>query len=223
MKRTLILSLGALLAVSSTALAGLYDQDKTERPRRIAVSSSGYLGIEIDEVTRDVAGRLRLGQERGALVTGVTDDTAAAKAGLQKDDVIIKWNGDPIEGIRELSRHIRETPAGRSVKLGVLRNGSEVEIAVTLGNRGDDLRPLRVERIAPRAFVARPATAARVQARDGYQLGISLQGMSPQLAEYFGLQHRNGALAAIHRSGCDQCGATRPRNPGCRRTVQQIR
>jgi serine protease Do len=207
MKRTLMLSLGALLVINSVALAGPCDQDKNERPRRITMSSSGYLGVEIEEVTRDVAGRLRLRDERGALITGVTSDTAAAKAGLQKDDVITRWNGDPIESARELSRHIRETPAGRSVKLGVLRNGSEMEVAVTLGNRGDYLSHMRVATIAPRAplaaLPAMPATAARVrvrdsyQLRDGFQLGISLQSMSPQLAEYFGLQNRNGALVTF--------------------------
>src|SRR5205085_2679811 len=204
MKRTLMLALGALLVINSVALAGPYDQDKNERPRRLTMSSSGYLGVEIEEVTHDVAGRLRLREERGALITSVTDDTAAAKAGLQKDDVITRWNGDTVESARELSRHIRETPAGRSIKLGVLRNGSEIEVAVTLGNRGDYLSHMRVEAIAPRAplaalpaMPAMQAMPARVRLRDGYQLGISLQSMSPQLAEYFGLQKRNGALVTF--------------------------
>lgn len=213
MKRTLLLALGALLVIQAPAPAGPRDQDKNERPRRITMSSSGYLGVEIEEVTSDVAGRLRLSHERGALITDVTGDTAAAKAGLQKDDVITRWNGNPIESARELSRHIRETPAGRNVKLGVLRNGRELEVEVTLGNRGDYLgqvvavpRPPRapLAALAPRApLAAMPATAARArvraldQLRNDYQLGISLQSMSPQLAEYFGLQNRNGALVTF--------------------------
>ena len=212
MKRTLMLALGALLALSPVALAGPYDQDKNERPRRISISDSGYLGVEIEEVTRDVAGRLRLREERGALITGVTGDTAAAKAGLQKDDVIVRWNGEAVESARELSRHIRETPAGRSVKLGVLRNGSEMEVAVTLGSRGDHISYIGVGPVAriapvapaapiapraPRARIAVPAMPARVYVRERYQLGISLQSMSPQLAEYFGLQNRNGALVTV--------------------------
>jgi serine protease Do len=207
MKRTLMLALGALLAISSVALAGPYDQDKNERSRHISLSASGYLGVEIEEVTHDVAGRLRLREERGALVTGVTGDTAAAKAGLQKDDVIIKWNGEAIESARELSRHIRETPAGRSVRLGVLRNGSEMEVAVTLGSRGDYSNYIGVAPIAPVApgapiaprarIAAMSAIPARVYVRERYQLGISLQSMSPQLAEYFGLQNRNGTLVTF--------------------------
>lgn len=208
--------------IQATAMAGPRDQDKNERPRRITMSSSGYLGVEIEEVTSDVAGRLRLGQERGALITDVTSDTAAAKAGLQKDDVITRWNGNSIESARELGRHIRETPAGRNVKLGVLRNGRELEVDVTLGNRGDYFGQIVAAPIvprvplaprapfAPRALIApraplaaMPATAARArvrtteQLRNDYQLGISLQSMSPQLAEYFGLQNRNGALVTF--------------------------
>jgi serine protease Do len=205
-----MLSLGALLVINPVTLALPGDQDKNERPRRMTMSSGGYLGVEIEEVTSDVAGRLRLREERGALITSVTSDTAAAKAGLQKDDVITRWNGDSVESARELSRHIRETPAGRSIKLGVLRNGSEMEVAVTLGNRGDYLSHMRVASITPRAplaalpalpampaMPAMPGMPARVRVRDGYQLGISLQSMSPQLAEYFGLQNRNGALVTF--------------------------
>src|SRR5918912_4361364 len=121
MKRTLMLTLSALLVINSAALAATRDQDKNERPRRANGSSRGYLGVEIEEVTREAVGRLRLREERGALITRVTADTAAAKAGLQKDDVIVRWNGEPVESTRELSRHIEETPAGRTVKLGVLR------------------------------------------------------------------------------------------------------
>ncbi|MFL6212525.1 MAG: PDZ domain-containing protein [Blastocatellia bacterium] len=220
MKRTLMLALSALLVTISAALAATGDQDKNERPRRIAISSSGYLGIQIEEVTPEVAGRLRLREERGALIIGVTADTAAAKAGLQKDDVIVRWNGAAVESARQLSRHIEETPAGRTVKLGVLRNGSEMNVNVTLGDIGQSYRryygrvgvvpaapvapvapvaPLaRVVPAAPRArYVAKPATAARLYAGYGYQLGISLQSMSPQLAEYFGLKDRNGALVTF--------------------------
>lgn len=222
MKRTLMLALIALLATGA-ALAAPGDQDKNERPRRIAMPDSGYLGVGIEEVTHETATRLRLREERGALVTDVTSDTAAAKAGLLKDDVIVRWNGEAVESARELTRHMRETPGGRSVKLGVIRNGSEMEVAVTLGSRSDYVGYLRavpaapvtsaapLARLAPAAplahvapttpaaprarFLPRPAAIARVNS--GYQLGLALQSMSPQLAEYFGLQNRSGALVTF--------------------------
>jgi serine protease Do len=215
MKRSLTLCITLLLAGSSVALAGTaatndYDQDSTERPRRIRTQNSGFLGVNLSEITRDSANRLKLRDERGALITSVISDTSAAKAGLQKDDVIVKWNGESIESSAELSRHIRETPAGRPVRLGVIRNGSETEFNVTLGDRADYQGRARVDRDGERGIYrarpararaererperARPERAARVRMTQGYRMGVSLQGMSPQLAEYFGLGNRKGAL-----------------------------
>jgi serine protease Do len=208
MKRSLILCLTVLLAGSSAALANEFDQDRNDRTQRVRLSSSGFLGVDLAEVTGEVAGRLKLREERGALVTGVSADTAASKAGLQKDDVIVKWNGEAIESAGELWRHIRETPAGRMVKLGVVRDGREIEMSVTLGDRGERLSRLNFDASQPRELIrvrplreARPVTARvrepRVRALAGYRMGLSLQSMSPQLAEYFGLKDRNGALVVF--------------------------
>src|SRR5205085_5676753 len=183
MKRIFMLCLGASLAISSAALAAPGDQDNSDRPSRIHPFTRGYLGLDLGEVTAEVAGRLRLREERGALVTAVASDAAAAKAGLQTDDVIIKWNGETVASARELERRIRETPAGRNVKLGVLRNGGETEVTAKLGDARDHVRTILTPRaaVAPRApMVARPITAARVRVREGY-VGMSLQSMSPQL------------------------------------------
>src|SRR5882762_6095075 len=99
------------------------DQQTVERPRRAQISAGGFLGVELGEINSEVVQRLKLREERGALIEGVTSGSSAAQAGLQKDDVIVKWDGESIESARELSRHLRETPAGRTVRLGVLRGG----------------------------------------------------------------------------------------------------
>ena len=85
------------------------------------------------EATRDTVQRLKLREERGALIEEVTAGSSAAEAGLLSNDVIVKWDGESIESAREVSRHIRETPAGRSVRLGVIREGREIEINVKDG------------------------------------------------------------------------------------------
>ena len=216
MKRSLIFCLAVLLAGSSVAFAKGFDQDRNDRPRRATIQSSGFLGVDLDEVTSDVVGRLKLREERGALVNSVTKDSAASKAGLQKDDVIIKWNGEAIDSARQLGRHIRETPVGRAVKLGVVRDGREIEVNATMGDRGEYQSRFRVESSQIRDQIREQARQAREQSRlardqvrqasravarvrDGrnYRMGISLQSMSPQLAEYFGLKDRNGALVVF--------------------------
>ncbi|HWO00863.1 MAG TPA: PDZ domain-containing protein [Blastocatellia bacterium] len=197
MKRSLILFVSLLLASSSTALAedGLarrLDQD-SERPRRVEISAPSLLGVELEEVTHESAQRLKLKTERGAIIEHVYPDSSAAKGGLKKDDVIVKWNSEPIESAGEVSRRIRETPAGRTVRLGVVRDGGETEATVTLGERRQFISSLRVAP-AVAARPVRPPREAWARVGERYRMGVSVQGMSPQLAEYFGLTGRNGAL-----------------------------
>ena len=197
MKRSLILIVTVLLAGSSTALGeeglvGRSAQD-SERPRRVDAPKASFLGVELQEVSRESAQRLKLKVERGAIIENVTPESSAAKAGLKKDDVILKWNGEPVESAGELYRRIRETPAGRIVRLGMFRDGIDSETTVTLGERSEYAKRFKV---APAVSVelARPPREARVRIGERYRMGLSLQGMSPQLAEYFGLAGRNGAL-----------------------------
>lgn len=198
MKQRSVILCMSLLLISSSAIAAdeNCNQDKTDRPRVVTISASSFLGVDLREVSRETAQRLKLRTERGALVASVTTGSAAEKAGLQTDDVIVKWNGEALESARAMTRHIRETPAGRSVRLGVIRDGSEREVNVTLGDRQEQLKQFTVDssRIRERVY-ARPVV--RTFVRDGARLGLSMQGMSPQLAEYFGLKDRNGALVTF--------------------------
>lgn len=195
MKRSLVMCLSALLACSSVAMASLrydYDQQTPERPRRVELPS--FLGVELSEVSRETVARLKLREERGALIDEVTSGSSAAQAGLQKNDVIVKWDGEPIESAREMSRHIRETPAGRAVRLTVMRDGREIEVSVTLGERKALLNRVSIARPAIASVRVRPDIQIRPRVQDRGHLGVELQGMTPQLAEYFGLSKRSGAL-----------------------------
>jgi serine protease Do len=192
MKRSLILAFSTLLACSSIAVASprYDDQQAPDRPRRVQLPS--FLGVELGEVSGETVTRLKLREERGALIEAVTSGSSAAQAGLQKNDVIVKWDGEPIESAREMSRHIRETPAGRVVRLTVMRDGREIEVSVTLGERAGIANRVRAPRPAVARVRVRPDVVWRARGRS--HLGVQLQSMTPQLAEYFGLSKRSGAL-----------------------------
>lgn len=192
MKGSLIICLSALLSCGSVAMASprFDDQQMTERPRRVQLPS--FLGVSLGEVSRETVTRLKLREERGALIEGVTSGSSAARAGLQKDDVILKWDGELIESARELSRHIIETPPGRVIRLTLMRDGREIEVNVTLGERAGITNRVRVPRPALASVRVRPDVVWR--GRERSQLGVQLQSMTPQLAEYFGLSNRSGAL-----------------------------
>jgi serine protease Do len=206
MKRTLLMLSAIMLACGATVLAQEVTpaepaQAEAPRARRANVVRGGFLGVELDEVNAETARRLGLRQERGALITTVIANTGAALAGLQKDDVVIKWNGEPVESAMELTRLLRETPAGRTLKLTIVRGGREMDVEAKLGERVDYLRTVRpakvqVEKLPRPVRPVRPVTPRPtiVWKTSRARLGLQLGSMNEQLAEYFGVKGRGGAL-----------------------------
>lgn len=92
----------------------------------------GSLGIRGQDVTPEWTEALNLDVSRGAFVNEVLPDTAAADAGLKAGDVIISMNGNRIQSFNELRAKIATLGAGRDVELGVLRDGKERKVSVTL-------------------------------------------------------------------------------------------
>jgi serine protease Do len=206
MKRTLLMLSVIMLACGATVLAQEAAtvepaQAEATRARRADVARRGFLGVVLDEVNAETARRLGLRQERGALITEVIANTGASAAGLQIDDVVIKWNGEPVESAMELTRLLRETPAGRNLKLTLVRGGREMEVEAKLGERNDYLRAIRpanvrINKLPRPERPVRPATTrpAIVWKISRARLGLQLGSMNEQLAEYFGVKGRGGAL-----------------------------
>jgi len=200
MKRMFVSCLVVLLASGSIAVASPHsdcDQQTPERPRRVELPAQSFLGVELSEVNKETVSRLKLREERGAVIDGVTSDSGAAKAGLQKNDVIIKWDGQRIESASEVSRQIHETPPGRSVRLGIMRDGKEMDVNVTMGERPSSSRRFTVVRPSVASARVRPERIRPEVVVGGgrsHNLGVDLQSMTQQLAEYFGLSKRSGAL-----------------------------
>jgi serine protease Do len=87
------------------------------------------------EVTPELAKTLNLKEVRGAEVSLVDENGPASKAGIKEGDVVLEYNGSPVEGVEQFVRMVRETPVGRSVKVAVWRNGAMQSFAVTVGER----------------------------------------------------------------------------------------
>src|SRR5262245_12609255 len=137
MKATTILSM-ALLAAGAAAPAALA-QASTPRAQTAAVykNAASYLGIGAQDIDPERAKVLKLKEVRGAEVTSVAADSPAAKAGIKDGDVIVEFNGQPVEGTDQLARMVRETPVGRQVRIALWRNGaSQTVTATTEAGRG---------------------------------------------------------------------------------------
>ena len=84
-----------------------------------------YLGVYMQSVTQEAANYLGLSSQNGALVAGVVQGGPADKAGVQKGDVIVGYNGVAINSPNDLSDQVQNTPIGSQVELKIIRNGSE--------------------------------------------------------------------------------------------------
>ena len=93
----------------------------------------GWLGVAIAEVTEDDLGRLKLREPKGVLVRSVMPGEPADKGGVRADDVILGIDGTRLESPRDLQRVVSSTPVGKKVRVVLLREGQETELAVTIG------------------------------------------------------------------------------------------
>jgi serine protease Do len=123
----------------------------------------GWIGVQIQPVTADIADSLGLKQARGALVAEPQDGSPAAKAGIKSGDVIVSLNGEPVPDARTLARRISGMAPGTAVKIGAVRDGKEQELPMTLGE-------LPKERLA------------RAEGRDRGQRGSELPRLGMSLA-----------------------------------------
>jgi serine protease Do len=92
----------------------------------------GRIGVVISEVTRDVAEGIGLPKAQGAMVSNVESDGPADKAGVQAGDVILKFDGKPVDRSLELPRIVGSTKPGSKVGMTVWRNGKNVDLQVTV-------------------------------------------------------------------------------------------
>jgi serine protease Do len=95
--------------------------------------SRGWIGVQIQPVTSDIADSLGMKKAEGALVAEPQANGPAAKAGIESGDVITAVNGEPVKDARELARTIGGLPPGNAVKLNVLHKGQEKTVNLTLG------------------------------------------------------------------------------------------
>lgn len=93
----------------------------------------GYLGVNIQTITDDLAKALGIEKTEGALVADVVNESPAAKSGLKRGDIIIDFNGKKIQDSQDLPAKVAATPVGEEVDVTILRDGKEKQIPVVVG------------------------------------------------------------------------------------------
>jgi serine protease Do len=118
-------------ATAKTVIAQLKDNGHVTR---------GWLGVQIQPVTSEMADALGLKQVTGALVAEPQSGSPAAKAGVKSGDVIVSLDGKDIRDARELSQKVATMSPGSSVSLGIIRDGKDQTITVTLAQMQNELQ-----------------------------------------------------------------------------------
>ncbi|MDQ2922176.1 MAG: PDZ domain-containing protein [Acidobacteriota bacterium] len=103
------------------------------------IEGGSFLGVYAEDVNKENMGRYGLREVRGVGITQVVKDSPAEKAGIKKDDVILRFDGDSVTSVRKLNRLVSEVAPDQTVRLGISRGGSEQEVSVTIGKRDQSL------------------------------------------------------------------------------------
>jgi len=112
--------------------------DVADQLRTHGKISRGWLGVAIQEVTKELAESFGLKKPEGALIAGVEKGSPADKGGLQPSDVILKFDGKPVSNADELPRLVGSTKAGKSVAVQIWRKGAVKDLVLAVGEAPTD-------------------------------------------------------------------------------------
>jgi len=147
--------------------------------------SRGWLGVEILEVSRDLALSYGLERPRGALVARVMEGSPAADAGLQEEDIIVEFNGQDIERSGELPQYVGRAPVGEPSRLTVVRGGKKKKLSVTIGELPDQAG----------------LTSGPKQSNQDNKIGLTVRDLSEQTKEQLGVDSGVEVVAARGLAG----------------------
>ena len=145
----------------------------------------GWLGVSIQPLTPELAKSFGITGTQGALIGGVSEGSPAARAGFKEGDVIVTFDGKPVESPRVLPALVANTPVGRGVPVVIVRDGSRQTLTVTVGNLSDSREA--------RALQGGPADKGP-ESRATEKLGLALQELTPELAKQLGVQGDKGVV-----------------------------
>lgn len=143
----------------------------------------GYLGIVIQQLTSDLAESFGIDTLQGILVAQVTKDSPAQKAGLRQGDIIELFQGEPVKDVGSFRNRVALTTPGRTVELTILRNGERKNLKVTIGKLDQD------------------KMTAEERSQRAEDIGLTVQTLTPQLAEQFDATAGEGVVVTEVRPG----------------------
>ena len=183
-------------------------------------NNGSFLGVRTEDITKENLARYHMRDVRGVGITEVVKDSPAEKAGLRKDDVIVRFEGDNVTSTRKLSRLVSEVAPDHTARLTISRGGSEQDVNVTIGRHAGAVNTFRhleqlkglegfkdfekfkdFKNLPPGAQVWRwdpkdgsnPGNFA-FSFGGGRRIGVTTTPLTKQLGDYFGIADGKGVL-----------------------------
>jgi serine protease Do len=135
----------------------------------------GWLGVVVQKITPELKEKLKLKDERGALVADVTASAPADKGGVKRGDVIVSFDGKEIKDTGDLPYAVASTPVGKTVTVEVIRKGQKKSLQVRIG----ELKEQREDQEPPEV---RPS------------LGMGVEEITPEMAKNYGISESSGLV-----------------------------
>ena len=173
-------NVGIGLAIPSNMAKDIYRQLKES-----GTVVRGFLGVGIEDVTPEKAEFFDLDEAQGVLITQVTEDSAAEKAGMKRGDVVVKFEGQPVDSANDFRNRVAMYKPGTKVELVFLRDGKQKTLKITLGERPAGL------------------ASARVQTESRDRLGITVQTLTEELAQRLGYDGLSGVVVTEVEPGSE--------------------
>jgi len=185
---------------------------------RVRLAPTSYLGVGVMDLGEEAGREIGLVDPHGIEITSVQSGSPADRAGLQRGDYVLTYRDERVEGQEQFARLVRETPAGRIVELGTVRDGRRRALSVEIGQRETRIETRRVLEAAEEGLdrIGRDLSGltfrlgdsvprVRIASRNRW-LGVELEDVEGQLAEYFGVER--GVLVTQVREGspADEAG-----------------
>ena len=194
----------------------------TQRLFSIMLDGGTFLGVSVEDISKENMSRYGMREVRGVGVTQVVKDSPAEKAGLKKDDVILRFEGESVTSARKLTRLVSEAAADQIARLTISRSGSEQDVSATLAKHdgmqnvfGGAMRPEILRgtmppdifrgttpfpmKIDPGMIQINPGgEGGFVFALGNRRIGVSTQPLTRQLADYFGVKDGGLLITSVN-------------------------
>ena len=155
----------------------------------------GYMGVNIQNITPELAKAMKLKEAKGALVAGVSKDSPAEAAGIKPGDVIVGFDGKDVEDVAHLPAMVAATEIGKTVPVKIVRDGSVQSVN------------LKVAQMPGEKTAAKPETGNSIEPAQG-KWGLALRDLDARTAEQVGAKAGEGVLVTSVKpdSPADQAG-----------------